>query len=103
MKVGVTQNDLARRDFVLGQYDFNTRQFDLDDGLVKKLQIIADLHKAAQQILEVAYYSSGKTIPPSAMEQLECLNVEVAEEATPARKSAKTPKQKASAADSSSA
>ena len=101
LTVGITVDDVKVTKYVLGKYDFYTRQVELPRDVAHKISIIQELADTAQRILRDLYDSNGRIVSANDLEEFECLDLSPAEEATPARKPARKRKQQASEADSS--
>lgn len=103
MKVGITWDDVRVRKYILGVYDFNTRQIEVSDDIVPVLQAVQELQEAAQRVLSSIYNSNGKYVAPEDLEKLACLTVKTAAESrTRAAKSEKQRKLQDSEAPSNS-
>ena len=82
MKIAITVDDVQTTKYTLGRWDFYTRQMDLDDAIVAKLQKIEELNTVAQRVLAAVYNSHGKFILPEDLKVIECLSLTVTDPAT---------------------
>ena len=103
MKIGITVDDERTTRYVMGKYDFYTREVELDPEIVKVVQAVIELYPTVQRILAAAYTSHGKFILPEDLEAIKCLTVKtVDEQPTPVARSGKKRAKQASDLPSSS-
>lgn len=102
MKIGITVDDVRATKYVVGKFDFYTRQVEVAPDLAAKLQSVEALYAVSQRILSSLYNSNGRFVSPEDLKEFECLNIASGEVVTPEAKSVKPLRKRASEVLSSS-